>query len=148
MTKIYDKIGKSNTLSSPESSPFWDMVFRSFIKWQVITIYLRCQHIFYLPSNIIYLYLYIVRLDKNDISIYGNIFFFNFQTEILKIMISTAVVSFSFADSNRGFHIGDACTDGCSSVLENSYCDNNTNTCQCLDSHPIEIETVTCVDRK
>jgi len=51
-------------------------------------------------------------------------------------------------DSNRGFHIGDACTDGCSSVLENSYCDNNTNTCQCLDSHPIEIETVTCVDPK
>ena len=29
-----------------------------------------------------------------------------------------------------------------------SNCNNTTNTCQCLDSHPIEIDGVTCVDRK
>jgi len=51
-------------------------------------------------------------------------------------------------DSTRGFHIGDTCRDSCSSVIEHSYCNNVTNTCQCLDTHPIEIDGVTCVEPK
>jgi len=50
--------------------------------------------------------------------------------------------------STRGFHIGDTCRDSCSSVIEHSYCNNVTNTCQCLDTHPIEIDGVTCVEPK
>ncbi len=46
----------------------------------------------------------------------------------------------------HGFHIGDACEDACSSVIGNSYCNLTTNTCQCLDSHPIVIEGVACVE--
>ena len=55
---------------------------------------------------------------------------------------------FGFSDSNRGFHIGDTCRDGCSSVIDNSYCNQTTTTCQCLDTHPITIDGVTCVQRK
>merc|ERR1712223_1381674 len=50
--------------------------------------------------------------------------------------------------SNRGFHIGDICVDGCSSVIGNSYCNTTTNTCQCLRTHPINIDGVNCVQPK
>ncbi len=52
----------------------------------------------------------------------------------------------SIADSARGFRIGDSCEDSCSVVLKNSYCNLTTNTCQCLDTHPIAIEGFACVD--
>ena len=55
---------------------------------------------------------------------------------------------FCFADSQRGFHIGDHCQESCSSVIANSYCNLTTNTCQCLETHPIVVEGVTCVDSK
>lgn len=51
-------------------------------------------------------------------------------------------------DSNRGFHIGDSCQDGCSTVIGNSYCNDTTNTCQCLSTHPIAIDGVSCVEPK
>jgi len=52
------------------------------------------------------------------------------------------------SDSNRGFHIGDTCLDGCSNVIGNSYCNTTTNTCECLRTHPINIEGVDCVQSK
>ncbi|XP_059095529.1 uncharacterized protein LOC131890223 isoform X3 [Tigriopus californicus] len=48
-------------------------------------------------------------------------------------------------DSDLGLHIGDTCTASCSTVIKNSFCNTTTNTCQCLGSHPIVIEEVTCV---
>lgn len=55
---------------------------------------------------------------------------------------------FHVSDSDLGLHIGDTCTASCSSVIKNSFCNTTTNTCQCLSSHPIIIEEVTCVAGK
>ena len=63
-------------------------------------------------------------------------------------VINWIIFPYVLPDSNRGFHIGDTCQDGCSSVIENSYCNSTTNTCLCLETHPINIDGVTCVQRK
>ena len=33
-------------------------------------------------------------------------------------------------------------------MIGNSYCNSTTNTCECLDTHPINIDGVTCVQGK
>ena len=45
-----------------------------------------------------------------------------------------------FSDPTKGFHIDDACVDSCSSVIEHSFCNQTTHTCQCKPSHNIIVE--------
>ena len=45
-----------------------------------------------------------------------------------------------FLDPTKGFHIDDACVDSCSSVIEHSFCNQTTHTCQCKPSHNIIVE--------
>jgi hypothetical protein len=54
----------------------------------------------------------------------------------------------SVSESNRGFHIGDSCVDGCSIVIRHSFCSPETKTCQCLDTHPIVVGGVACLQRE
>ena len=44
------------------------------------------------------------------------------------------------SDPTKGFHIDDACVDSCSSVIEHSFCNQTTHTCQCKPSHNIIVE--------
>ena len=46
--------------------------------------------------------------------------------------------------SHLGYHIGDTCFEACSIAIINSYCNLTSNTCQCLESHPINIGGVAC----
>ena len=60
------------------------------------------------------------------------------------VRISTFYLFIDYILDQQGFHIGDSCVDSCSQVIANSFCNNNTNSCQCHASHPISIEEVAC----
>ena len=58
-------------------------------------------------------------------------------------------VIFLFSDPEKGFHIGDSCVNSCSKIIENSFCNTTSNTCQCKPTHDIEIQDgISCVNGK